>query len=431
MLDDNKSKSIAQARAKFKTDLDIRARENIKECLKNSYKSDVMERIERSLPPSYVSSVLYSCAKKVKENVKYDAFEQNIINQLKMHFSDFKETYEILMSLSGIDEIKRKRIKKILEGKNKIINERNAMVVEDSKTAVLDILENINIQALQNKENIQNTDKEALEKKAIIIKEKMNDVRKNIHNQFKISSAELVNSIKKMEVEVVEEINNHQYLEISSSRKTVRETVKTGLFGWKRENYTYEVITHSASVSDAISNLRNFTNTCHRFLNDQFDHAINTNGLQDKIKDIVIGAFDLSDSNFNENDILIPLEIVMKQMKMPKININNGKFEQDIIDDFEATVNNEAINQLKLAQNQAMQNVANEIKTELENNIIDINNMFSTEAAMFVDNILSKLSSNLENVSKLIDDKENSIKKYDELNKLIITYKKSICEMEN
>ena len=177
--------------------------------------------------------------------------------------------------------------------------------------------------------------------------------------------------------------------------------------------------------------MRGYLTRCKQISNEEFEKIINLRKLKDTVKETVIGAFDLTGRDFNENDILIPLEIVVKQIKIPRIDIEVGEFEPMIIDAFsDASVKNEDIHALRLQENQALEAIAVRIKKEIDSCEIKVKNVMAEQAATFVDNIIKQLTDNIENIRNQIDDKENAIRQYDTLCKAIADYKKMVSEME-
>lgn len=431
ILDNDKAKDVKTACNSSKMIYDGQARENIDKCLNSNYNLEILKRIKNSLPPNYVSSILFSCAVKRKKGVDYSAQEKNIIDRLKEQFCDFQDDYKTLLSLSGIIQIKRDKLSVIMQQKQKIIEERNREIVADNKKFLLKILEDINIQAIQNKEDLQNYDKDKLEKKLHMLQVKLNSMRREIRNIFESSAVEAESFLNKIAVNIDREIDNYIDFDVSEKTDIKHGSYRTGFLGLKKEHYTETITTYSASVSDVISNMRGYISRCKAYSNEEFEKIINLKNLENKVKDTVIGAFDLSGKDFNENDILIPLEIVIKRIKIPKIDIEVKQFEPMILNAFSgATVKGEEIHQLKLQENKVLGEISKAIKEELRKCHVRIENVMLEQSSTFVDNIIEQLTENIEMLRKQIDNKENSIRQYDTLCKTIVEYKQIVSEME-
>jgi len=139
----------------------------------------------------------------------------------------------------------------------------------------------------------------------------------------------------------------------------------------------------------------------------------------------------LGGKDFNENDILIPLEIVIKKVQIPKINIEVEQFESMIVDAFSGpTVEGDEIHQLKLQENRVLGEISKAIKKELDNCQKKIDSVMAEQSSTFVDNIIKQLTANIEMLRSQIDDKENSISQYNTLCEMIVKYKDFVSRME-
>ncbi len=431
ILDDNKSKDIRTACNSSKATYDAQAKENIKRCLTSGYNREVLGRIQSSLPPSYISSVLFSCAKKKKQGVSYSEQEQNIINQLKRHFKDFEDDEKTLLALSGINQIKRNRLFPVMDAKKEIIAERNREILSDNKKILLTLLEDINIQVLQNKDDIEHYDKNQLEKKLQALQSKLNSMRREIKYIFEKASSEADKFLNNMKVDIDLEVDNYIDFNIHSKTRVEHGSYRRGFLGLIKENYTEEIITYTALISDVISNMRNYISRCKKYANEEFEKIINIGKLKKEIKEIVIGAFDLSGSDFREEAILIPLDIVANQIQIPKIDIEPTEFENSIIDAFSgAVVTGDEIHELRLVENKVLGDISKRIKNELDNCNKKIDQVMAEQASTFVDKIIETLKSNVKALKDQIDDRENAIRQYNTLCNALVEYKQLINEME-
>ena len=431
ILDDNKSKDIKRAYHSSKSIYDRQASENIQKCLNSGSNVEVLKRIQDSMPPSYISSMLFSCAQKKKKGQEYTKQERNIIEQLKNHFKDFHDDCSLMLSLSGINKIKKEKLFPLRERKEEIIAERNREILRDNKKVLLKLLDDITTQAQQNRADLQHYDKGQLEKRLHILQEKLNTMRIEIRNIFENSSVEAEHFLHNMKVDIEMEINNYVDFNVQANTHIEYGTQRRGFLGLFKETYKEQITTYSASVSDVISNVRGYVSRCKKYANEEFDRIINLQKLESMVKETVIGAFDLSGKDFNENDILIPLEIVIKRIEIPKIDIDTSQFENVIVETFSgSSVKGNEIHQLKLLENQVLGEISKKIKEKLDECQDKISNVMTEQSVTFVDNIIKQLTSNIQMLRNQIDDKENSIMQYEILCNSLSDYKRMISEME-
>ncbi|WP_026522315.1 dynamin family protein [Butyrivibrio sp. VCB2001] len=431
ILDDNKSTDYRMAAKSSARIYREQAENNINRCINGGYRNETVIKIKESLPPCFVSSVLFSCAVKKKTKQGYSELEAHIVNRLREQFSDFVDDESTLLSLSGILEIKQNKLKRIKDDKQAIIEQKNANIVANGKNALLKILEDINIQALQNQEDLRNYDKDQLEKKLKALQTKLNTMRREIKNIFERSAVDAEKFLTGLKVSIEKEIDNYIGFDVETKVHTEEGTYSYGFLGVMKGRYTQEITTYHANISDVITNLRQYISRCKELSNSEFEKIININTLKEEVKTTVIGAFELGDKDFNENDVLIPLEIVIKKIQIPQIEIEVSEFEPIIIDAFSgASVTNETIHELQLLENKALSKISERVKQEIDKCQQKVENLMSEQAATFVDNIIRLLTDNIETLRTQIDNKENAIRQYETLCNMIIEYKAAVKDME-
>lgn len=429
ILDNSKFNEFSKAVAYSKKLYDTQATSNIDKCLSADNNRESILKIKESLPPFYISSLMYDVAKKNRNGISLEANEKNIIEQCKKRFEGFSEEEQFLLKLSGIGKVRSKKLKQIKEQKDSIISERNKTIVEDSKSSLLRIIGQIKTQVQDNYSKVKNGDVDKLEKQLQDVEINLNNMRSvvnGIFEKYKLEASRILNS---MEVEIDLEILNHTSINVASDSHMEYHTVKTGIF--KKEVIQENVVTKSASVSDAISNMRAYIVRCKKMTNDTFASAINIGKLKNDIKTEVLKSFEVSKHEFNENDILIPLEIVVGKVSIPSIEIDMDSYENMIVDSFnKAVVSGEEIETLRLEMNRTMTKIAEKLKKEIKKCRRATEILMEEQSNVFVDNIINTLSDNVKMIKNRIKDKEESIKKYEKLSEMLLEYTTIIKQLE-
>ena len=85
---------------------------------------------------------------------------------------------------------------------------------------------------------------------------------------------------------------------------------------------------------------------------------------------------------------------------------------------------------MKAQTRAAMGKSAEAMKTKLRDYRKKVEQMMAEQSATFVDGIISQLTGNVEKLSEQLADKENNIRRYDELVEKLGAYKKSVQGME-
>jgi hypothetical protein len=147
--------------------LNVQAETNIQKCLELSSfgNSHVLSKLKESLPPFYISSLMYSAAKKLSIKIPLSKQEKHIVDNLQKRFSNFNPTPELLFEFSNLERVKLETFNKILVDKQKILEEKSKRTIMTERSNFLNLLEDINIQATRNLTDLQRYDKGKLEEK--------------------------------------------------------------------------------------------------------------------------------------------------------------------------------------------------------------------------------------------------------------------------
>lgn len=404
---------------------------NIDDCYKENFRSEVLLSLKESLPPKYISSIMYSIAKKNKKNIILEDFEEHIYKAFKKRFQDFDDSYEFLIDFSNIENIKKNVFEQVNSEKDRIIKEKSELLLRGQKSKLLSILEEINIQAVQNLNDINSYDKAKLQEKLRLIENKMNSMRREIKNIFDNAAIDSKRILIDISIDIEKQIDSFTDIDVKTEKNEHFKTQREGFLGLKKTVYRVIETTNSADVGQVIKNIRRYITKCKEIANNEFDRLINVSDIKRKIKETIVEAFDLSDKNFDENDILIPIEIAMKKIKIPSINIEASDYDDMILKVFSSTiVEGENINQLLVQQEKVLQKANKSMSQILKNTASEVENVLQKESSQFVDNIISHLSDNIKMLEKRLEDREKSIREFEEYIKQLAGFKEEIINIE-
>ncbi len=404
---------------------------NIKEYTKTPNCPSVIHEIAKGLPPKYISSLLYAAAKKLEKNEVLSENEEHIISQMEKRFSGFEATPDFLIKVSNILKIKNDVFSTLRDEKEVIILDRIEELTERQIGSFISILEEININTRSNLSDLNKYDRSQLEEKLIAFKIKLDSIRREVKNIFEMSSVEAQKVLYDIANDIEDEIDNYVSVSISTRMEDHSETIRTGFLGLKKEVHKVTETINSANVSNVISNLRKYASRAKRVVNEEFEKLFDINTLKKNVKNTVIGAFDLTDKNFNENDIITPLEVVLKRLSLPKINVDLEHYDEQIFREFSSgVVEGDRISDLVLAQEKTLQLMSNDISKSILETSTLIESILNEQAGTFVDNIENQLVNNIEILQNLLEDKEKSISEYEKFIASIADYKKKLVKFK-
>lgn len=419
-----------------KRNCERQAEENINECSITSSNEKLLSQIKASLPPKCISSLAYAASLQMKKGEPLGKYEANMVKNFCRRFPDFPNDADTWLGLSNIVEVKKEVFEETKQQKEKIITERMKHIVSSQIVKFLNLLENISIQAKSNQSDLKKYDCEQLEAKLENLKENLDSVRIVVKNLFEKSAIESQRIIEDMAVDIGLEMSNHLQFEVVTSTKTQHHSSTSGHLWWKTTNEWDEVIrTNTAQLSDIDENIRNYCFSCMKMINANFKNLLKIDSLQNNIKATVIGAFEQSDKEFDENKILIPLENALSRITLPSLEMNLETYE-NMLDEklggivLNGTVKNEKIPLLKRTQDKILAIMSQDIIKKIKEQGIMIDKNLQTQAALFIDNIVNQLAENQKKLEFMIQDKQASLKKLEEFIDKISQAKQILLELE-
>lgn len=431
LLDDNKSKDLRTALAASKYRYDEQARENIKRMIAVSPNKERLYKIQESLPPKYVSSYLYGAALAKKSGKPYSLEQEHMIKRFKAQFPDFVDDAGFLAGLSGISDIHKKNLLPLKEEKKRIIDEKNENLLNDNKLKLLALLGDITEQARSNKDSLVHSDKQQLEKKLEAVQKGLNAVRRDVKSVIEGIAIDIEKELLRLKNEMEAEVSNHTDISVSSSTETNLRSYKEGWWIFKKTKYYTETITnHEADVSDVVDNIRQYIVESKRIANLCLEKSVDSHVIEQKLKEIILSGFDMSDTSFDEKEILVPLSLLVKKIKVSNITIDTDSYVEQVAGQFPYGAKNSEIHRLKIAQTKVLGNICNQLQAEIDECLRKIKIELAYQADTFVDTLNEKLMQNIENIKHQIQNKEESLLRYETLLTQLGDYKLQVKEME-
>ncbi|WP_379968297.1 dynamin family protein [Ectobacillus sp. sgz5001026] len=399
------------------------------EALKDPNCAQIIHNIGENLPPKYVSAIMYTIATKIEKQQMLSEEEEHLVKTFERRFQGFSRNPELLKDLSNIEGIQKEELERILAQKDEIIVEKVKNTIRDKQIYFLKELETINIQARTNRQDLQTYDLGELQNKIDSISKTLNKIRYNIQEIFTSGSVRAQKTLETIKVEVEREIDNFVGVSVTPNSESHNGTHRTGFLGLFKEHYTQTVVTNTASVQEAISGIRQYVIRSKELINTEFDKLFDLKSMKKQITNEVTRAFDVVDEEYNEQEILLPLNSALCQITIPKIKLEATKYDQKLTDEFTSSiVKNEDISRLMLTQDRIMAEINKDIVTILDLKAKEIDGLLMKQANTFVDNIEYQLRDNVQKVQALLKDKENSLQKYNDFIEQIVQYKNQIVQ---
>lgn len=385
--------------------------------------NNIIDNLKESLPPQYISSMFYKAYINKKNNIEFEDDLNNVINSINDKFYNFEEAH--LLQLSGINNIKRDFIKPIIEDKNRIIEEKIGELTSVQISNILKTLEDINIGLINDLDKIKNSDIESLREEEEDIKNKLNSFRNNIKHIFINAIIEVKNHVNEIKYKMNDLIDKYEYLDVKEEKHNDRKVIHTGFLGLKKDYYNVTITEKTVAVKTVVKNIRNYSNYALKTINQDFKNIFNIDELKIKIKSIISQVINKKSKNFNENDVLIPIENALKSITIPVFKVDDERYRNQIISYFSHSViiRGNDIAQLELQQELILKSLRDDLILELDKKVEEIENNLTNVSSNFIDTISSDLSKNIDTIIKAIENRKSSVEEYSRYINIILKSK--------
>lgn len=397
--------------------------------LNNPFAPSIIQRLADS-EPIFVSAMMYNIGRKLCNKIPPDKDEKFVLGQLKKQFADFSsvmESSDDYLLFSNIQEVKDV-FADVQKDKDAAIRERVKEFSRNQSAELVRLLEIVNTSVRTRLSTLESADAEMLEHKLSQLSSKLDTIRSDISNLFQRQKVECDRVIQDTKVEISKDINNHQDFSVVTDKEHVEDSVSTGLFGLWKKHIEYDKHIKKASSAQVINNLQQYSAAAQELINYNLQKMFDIDGLKQRIKECVIGAFDLASREFNENEILLPLEVMLAALSVKEVRF-------DFLEKVEASVDaafpdgmakGDDIHRLYVLQSKLANDVLQELSHQMDQQNESIKTAMNLQSGTFVDTIERKIAGNIETLKAQLKNKQESIARYKEYIDNISNYKQQL-----
>lgn len=381
---------------------------NLEEAKKTGKHLDILDKMG-SDKVFFASSTCFAIDQKLKKENPLDDNEQKVYDNLHK-FTDFEDKY--FLSLGGINKI-QSALNEVLTRKIEIIEGKNSNLLDNAKNNHLRILDKILEETVSSRTKLETTSAEELRQRTTNIRDIIDSSRTKLLNIFDGAVIKCDEKVQQILPQLTIEMEQHQKIAVKTTTTEEHTTEKVGLFGWKREIVYYSITNNSADASEVIENIKQYSAKCHEFVNGEFKNIFNKEEFSQKIKNVVLTAFNQSQKEFDEDDILIPLQNVLAKISIPHITFDFTPYIDEVETRFmSGYAKNEGIHQLKNLQSRLLDQIEVDISTQLVNALKEITATLNQQAVHFADQIENDFCAELEKLQKQVEEREHYIGEY-------------------
>lgn len=377
--------------------------------------------------PLFVSSMFYTMARKLKAGKPFSAEEEHTDSQFMKRFEGYSEYRKQFTALSGIGAV-RVKLNEFSERKAEIINSKNDSLISDCKLNLMRCLDKIIEETTSSRLTLENSNVEELHKKYEAIKNVLDSARTKLGGIFTVAANESRKIALSIKSKIDSEAILHQNIKTVTETHEYTEEHKVNWF--KTETVTLHDTTHKADTAQVINNIASYIANCNIIINDDFNHIINKESISRKVKNVVLEIFDKAEINFDESDILCPLDILLSQLEIPSVEIDGNAHLDSVRSQFASGyASNNAIHKLAELQSSTLINVGNDLKDELDKCVDKIAATLSEKSVSFADDISVKLSDKQGKLQQQMAERELFIQRYSEFSDFVKQQKRELGQM--
>lgn len=382
--------------------------------------NDVIEQFKH---PIFVSSMLNNMSNKdvsefnKKEKKVYDdlSAKGELTKELMKEIGNFKEVAAVFNS--------------VIEEKEKILEEKARNFVPVAMDELNDKLDRIAKLAIKRKEQLENNDKEKLLEQRKAITTQINKTNASLEVVFN----DLIEKVEQQKLQAISEIRayNREYLQVSEKEGVTthfeirKESSAVWFKPWTwgtsaRVIYSYDEKYQYIDAYDAIENIRNFVEDGKASIEAAFNKSIDIVQLKHKLLSIIIENLDSLGDNFDASYYKILVEKTLQGIKIPVIEFPTTQFEEIITSEFSGEIKSNSMkSNFKKVLSDTIYDVREGICKKLEHEVMRFEDVIEGLKSNFSVDLLSDIQDELSTIIDESSDKEEKIKKYDEIIKTV------------
>ena len=307
----------------------------------------------------------------------------------------------------------KKKLNEILKCKTQIIESKNTELLDIAKNNHIRIIEKILEETVSSRTKLATTSAEELKSRTSLIKDVIDSSRSKLFYIFDYAIQKCDEKVQDLLPEIKKEASKHQNIKVDNKSRELTETQDVGFLGLKKEIVYYTVHESFADISSVINNVKNYAAKVHDYVNKEFKYIFNKEEFSQKIKEVILNAFSKSQRDFDEDDILLPLQNVLAKISIPHIELDCTPYIDELQTRFrKGSVKNEEIYQLNIIQTKLLNDIELEMGNQLDKALKNIIKVLQAQANTFADHIERDFCGELEKLESQVTEKEKYIKEY-------------------
>lgn len=330
-------------------------------------------------------------------------------------FAGFQD--DALFTMSGVQKIKDS-IQKVLESKEELIAGKNGTFCESAWQNALALLNQIQNNAIQNRERLNELSEDSLqelEERYKLMAGILNSSRIKISALFEIAG----NDAEKSANRIRNECGNRKSDFVTLKPRVYTHEIPYDVsewFGLVKRHYTTIEKTEVVKTSQVETNINKYTACCNEIVDNRFSLLFNQEKLERQLRKAIIEACEQSNCQDNYDNIEPQLRMVLSKISTPpQFSIDSS----EVIDKLERSYPygmacDDDISKLEMFQTKLLNDIARKVEEQINSAVREIKHTMTAQAATFADIVAKGLEAEKKKLKDQLKDKKAYLQKFDD-----------------
>lgn len=385
--------------------------------------NEIIEVIKDCKSPIFVSSMAHNMSQKEKE---YYTEEEALVMQ---NLSEYEElTKSDLENIGNIAQVKA-IFEEVIAKKEETLENKSASFIPTAEQELRQLLMSTREKAVQKLKILASTDKEKLTAQRKAVNTQINEISASVESVFGSLMVELDKNKNEAVQSLREKGNEYSSIKDKEGKeaKTGTTTVSTSKWwnpwSWGSKStstYTYYEYYYYLETSDALENLRCYSNESANLVEDVFNKTIDIPKLKRKLLTVVLQNLDTSDESYDSSYFKLMVERILNDIQIPYIKIDVSDFLKDMSSKFSGEIKDTKEKEaLRKLLSDCVEKLFDTIIEKLMSEMTCFRSKMSEIKVDFADKLLENINQEFNLILEQLENKESEIQKTKKLQEVL------------
>lgn len=385
--------------------------------------NEIIDVIKDCKSPIFVSSMAHNMSQKEKED--YTEEEALVMQNL----SEYEElTKSDLENIGNIAQVKA-IFEEVIAKKEETLENKSASFIPTAEQELRQLLMSTREKVVQKLKILASTDKEKLTAQRKEVNTQINEISASVESVFGSLMVELDKNKNEAVQSLREKGNEYSRIKDKEGKeaKTGTTTVSTSKWwnplSWGSKStstYTYYEYYYYLETSDALENLRCYSNESANLVEDVFNKTIDIPKLKRKLLTVVLQNLDTSDESYDSSYFKLMVESILNDIQIPYIKIDVSDFLKNMSSKFSGEIKDTKEKEaLRKLLSDCVEKLFDTIIEKLMSEMTCFRSKMSEIKVDFAEKLLENINQEFNLILEQLENKESEIQKTKKLQEVL------------